>query len=182
MKKILYCLLFLLIPLLAEAQEARGRDGTGFNSVFQTLLRGNFGGTVSGMLQLYVKIQDKDTICYFLDKPASLSIEYNPEFVYDISKKHYTVNFKGGKIRYTTYFLANRLDITLYDTTYILNMIDGGSSGVFNGLEWAYIADRNKELLFLTFVSDITLSKHRMDTVNMTVKKGSVLCFTIYRR
>jgi hypothetical protein len=178
MKKIL--LLFLLIPLLTIAQDDDSRDGTGFNSVFQNMLRGNFGGNVSGMLQL--KVLDRDTTCYFLEKPAYLFIKNDPDSVYDVSSKHYAVNFKGGKIRYTTYYWANRLDITIYDTTYILNIIDGACTAVINGLEWAYIADRNKELLFLTFVSDITLFKHRMNTVNMTVKKGSVLCFTIYRR
>jgi hypothetical protein len=178
----------LLIPLLtvvclvSNAQERQDelKNGSKFNSVFQELSRGNFKGDVSGMI--HVNVFGKDTVCCFMNKPATLDIEYDPDSVYDVSRKHYASNLGNVRIRYSTYFEANRFEITINGSMSRFNCIDGGCDLAINGLEWTYIADKTKEMLFLSFSDDVRMYKVRPVRNDMTVKKGSVLCFTIYRR
>jgi hypothetical protein len=158
----------------------------GFYSVFKDFKNGDFPGTLSGNLFLQ-KNGAKGVAGYsFLDEEAELHIEYDPDFAYDVSKKHHRFKRQDIQLRYTTYFWANCFEAVIGKDTVCVNTIDGASDVVIDGLEHTYSADKESERLYLYFQKDVGLwyAPRRGPTEGISryvIKKGSLLCFDISR-
>jgi hypothetical protein len=153
----------------------------GFYSVFKDLKDGDFPGTLSGTLFLQ-KNGAKGVAGYnFLDEKAELHIEYDPDSVYDVSRKHHQFKRQDIQLRYTTYYWANCFEAIIGKDTVCVNMIDGGCDVVIDGLEHTYSADKESERLYLYASKDLGLWKRRTRISSYVIKKGSLLCFDISR-
>ncbi|MDR0422778.1 MAG: hypothetical protein LBH72_07205, partial [Proteiniphilum sp.] len=152
-----------------------------FFSVFKDLKDGDFPGTLSGTLFLQ-KNGAKGVAGYtFLDEEAELYIEYDPDSVYDVSRKHHQFKRQDIRLRYTTYFWANGFEVIIGKDTCRISTIDGGCDAIIDGLKWTYSADKNSEKLYLYASKDLGLWKRRTRISSYVIKKGSLLCFDISR-
>ena len=151
-------------------------------SVFRNIKEGTFSGTLGGILYLQ-KNESNEIFQYrFRNEKASLNIEYNSEFVYDVSRKHHLYKGKDIQLRYSTYSYANCFEIIIGKDTCSFDCIDGASVVVINGLEWTYSADEDTERLYLYASKDFGLWKRRTRISSYVVKAGSTLCFEISQK
>jgi hypothetical protein len=183
--KIFVSFSFVLLSLFSFAQEPLkdiSKDGLGFNSVFQNLGCGNFKGTISG--QLKVKdVNGHENSWSFFNGDAVLDIVNDPDTIYDVSQKCYLLEKDDLKLIYTTYAYANSLFISIKGTPFKITLIDGACLGIINGLDYSYLADNDKEILFIFFSKDVGLWPDRKGKKDreLFILKGSMLCFSINR-
>jgi len=181
--KVLLVLFLSVISISLRAQYGPyAEEGKGFNSVFQKLESGSFQGRVSGILNMHHINGDGFTYSFFEDS-MSLKVEKDFDYVYDISYKHYAVKKGEMELDYRTYYNAHRLKITIGNKTYDFNLIDGSCEAVMKGLDYTYLAEEDKELLFIYFSQDVALMSEKKGPTawELFVEKGSVLCFNITR-
>ncbi|MDR1719569.1 MAG: hypothetical protein LBR67_05535, partial [Dysgonamonadaceae bacterium] len=60
----------------------------GFHSVFNKAIKGDFSGTLSGVMYLQ-KGDSAVTVTHFCNEKSLLHIEPDPNEIYDVSRKHY---------------------------------------------------------------------------------------------
>ena len=154
----------------------------GFKSIFKDHKEGTFSGTLSGILYLQKNESNEISQYRFRNDKASLNIEYNPEFVYDVSRKHHLFKRNDIQIRYTTYSFANCFEVIIGKDTCSYDCIDGASDIVMSGFEWSYSADNETERLYIYVSKDFGLWKRRTRISSYVVKAGSTLCFEISRK
>ena len=134
------------------------KNGEGFKSVFNSLEKGHFTGTINGLLILESSERRK-LVLDFQGSKAELNIEKDLDFVYDASFKKYVGQTTSGKtkIYYQTYADAHSFGIEINETKYELSLIDGACDLVINGLEYLYETESNTEYLILRFSKKIEL-------------------------
>jgi hypothetical protein len=187
---VLMFLIFLVVcHLRVDAQLERERVNAcpdtkrpGLLSVFKDFKNGDFPGTLNGVLFLQKNGSKEISKFIFHEEEVSLHIEYDPDFVYDVSRKHYLFKRHDIQLHYTTYFLANSFEVIIGKDTVGISKIDGCSCVIINNLEWSYSADKNRELLYLYASADIGLWKRGTEISSYVIKAGSTLCFDIYRK
>jgi hypothetical protein len=175
---------FLLLSIDVAAQYGPfAIPGTGFKSVFQNLSKGKFKGIASGALKIRYPDGNKYS-CIFHGDSACLTIEHDPDSIYDVSRKHYSTKTKDVKLIYSTYYCANGISIVIDNKEFYFSLIDGACEAVIKGVDYTYIPKKGKELLLLNFTEDVGLDvQGNPETIwDIFIEKGSVLCFTIYRR
>ena len=169
----------ICISVCSSAQSKWYKDGQGFKSCFQKLEKGNFDGSIVGILQFEYQNGDKLTSTFSNDT-AQLTIVPDPNSIYDISFKNYMAKTNNLQLLYRTYGYANALEMTIGGKTYYLSLIDGACLGVINGLDYEYVSNNKTELLIVHFSNDIGLCATKCYTVpELFIKKGSTLIFTI---
>jgi len=163
MKRIIAVLLlnFLIISAYSQGY-GKYKVGENFNSVFQNLEKGQFIGTVNGVL--FIKdAKEKELILDFQAGKSELNVVYDSTQMYDVSTKEYCGWTTSGKTRifYSTYASANKLSIELSSGVFKIGTHDGASDMVVNGINYHYKSELNTEYLVLTFEKDLVLDNYR---------------------
>jgi hypothetical protein len=174
---------FCTVHAQIEWSSTKHINGVGLKSCFTDEKSGHFFGSLSGVLYL-AKNGSKNTLTYnFRNEEATLRIVYDPDTVYDVSRKNYLFLRNDIKLRYTTYCLANCFEIILNGDTCSYSLIDGGCDLMIDGLERQYETKEDHESLLLTVTKDFGLWKRgRKMTSNYAVKAGSKLRFNMSRK
>jgi len=154
----------------------------GYKSIFRDHKEGNFPGTFSGVLYLQKNESNEISQYRFRNEIASLNLEYDPDTVYDVSRKHHLYKGNAIQVRYSMYSYANCFEIIIGKDTCSYDCIDGACDVVIGGLEWTFSADENTERLYLYASKDFGLWKRRTRISSYVVKAGSTLCFEISRK
>jgi hypothetical protein len=130
-----------------------------FNTVFAKLRKGDFSGTVNGVLILESE-NEKQIILDFQGSTANLRIVPDEYEVYDISYKNYTGLTTSGKTKflYSTYSMGNEIGIVLNNVEFSKTHLDGCSCEVIEGINYNYIEETEYEYLVLYIDKPITLS------------------------
>ena len=139
-------------------ESGKFKIGPEFNSVFQNLSTGEFGGTINGVLFISNENNEK-TILDFQAGNAKLTMVTDHNMVYDVSTKLYTGHTTSGKTKifYSTYSGANKLTIVLSSGHFTAGSHDGASDMVINGVNYVYQAEREMEYLVVTTDRDIKM-------------------------
>ncbi|MDR1763485.1 MAG: hypothetical protein LBR64_05985 [Dysgonamonadaceae bacterium] len=186
-KTLLVCILLFAVFLQTSAQRIsidnpRGRDWTGFRSIFKNTVKGDFSGTLSGVMYLQ-KGDSAVTVINFCNEKSLLHIEPDPYEIYEVSRKHYLFKRGGMHIRYTTYGWANCFELKIDNDTFSCDLIEGGCDLVIDGLEWSYATEDYSERLYLSVYKDFGLWRKKGQSLSdYQVKAGSVFCFKISRK
>jgi len=178
--RILLSVLLFPIILAAYGQHDFSNDNfIDFNSSFQKLAKGKFKGFADGLLQ-FENIDGKILSVSFSKDSAYLDIVADKNDVYDVSSKNYSVKTGDTQIKYSTYFRANALFVTIGNNIYTLSLFDGSCSGVIKGLDYEYIPNGEAELLIIHFSDKVGLCATNCYTSPVFfVLKGSTLIFHI---
>jgi hypothetical protein len=184
--KIFILIICGLIPSVFYGQlDEIGKEGEGFNSIFQNLKTGNFQGTLNGVFEIREKNENL-ILLDFQGSPANLRIEEDKDEVYDISSKIYEGTTTSGKSAfiYKTYAAANALKIQFKGEWYELSLIDGACDMVINGLEYEYKTESSAEYLILRVVRPINLNNayNSKERKTICLMPNSVLIIVIKRR
>lgn len=155
MKKIF--LLIVITTWLSQCYAQQSQDKP-FDSVFKNMRSGHLSGTANGVL--FVKQNNDELVLDFQGTEADLSVTADPEEMYDISVKAYSSHTTSGKtsVTYSTYNMANRLEIRLNGIIYSLNFIDGAAHETISGLSYYYKSEKGTEYLVLQVEKEIILS------------------------
>ena len=164
MNKIIYFSLiiflgFLIVPKETWGQETEYKEPKPFNTVFAKLKKGDFSGTVNGVLLLESE-KGKQLILDFQGSKAGLHIDPDDQEIYDISYKEYTGFTTSGrtKLLYSTYAMGNEIGVVLNNVEFSKTHLDGCSCEVIEGIEYTYIEEKEYEYLILYITKPITLS------------------------
>ncbi|TKG88761.1 hypothetical protein EYV94_26745 [Puteibacter caeruleilacunae] len=176
--KTLILSVLVLISLNATAQ-SKYVNGTGFNSFFQKTKEAKLEGKTTGRM-IFKYSEGADTIIF--NDNGTLVITPDKNEVYDVSTKKYISQASKSevKVTYSTYALANSIEIEINNQHHKLSLIDGGCDLVIPGLKWRYIDEDKTEKLLLFFTDDSGIYHSSMKTpYSLTVKAGSWIEWSI---
>jgi hypothetical protein len=141
------------------AQDSSYKSPKTFNTVFAKLEKGEFKGTVNGVIMLESD-DKKQLILDFQGSKAQLSIVPDESEIYDISYKNYTGFTTSGKTKllYATYAMGNEIGIILNDIEYSRTNLDGCSCETIEGIDYDYVEEKEYEYLILHINKPISLS------------------------
>lgn len=177
--KLYLLIIAVCLSFCSYAQTKWYKDGQEFKSCFQQLEKGDFNGNIVGVMLFEYMSGDK-FLSTFSKDTAQLSVEPDPNKIYDVSSKNYTATNNELQLLYRTYGYANALKITIEGKDYYLNLIDGACDEVINGLDYEYISNESSELLIVYFSDNVGLCPTKCYTSpELFVKKGSTLVFNI---
>lgn len=147
------------MPIYSWSQESAYKRPNPFNSVFAKLKKGDFSGTVNGVLILESGSRNQ-IILDFQGSKATLRIVPDKDEVYDISYKKYTGFTTSGKstLLYSTYSMANEIGVVLNHVEFSKTHLDGCSCDVIEGINYNYIEEKEYEYLMLYIDKPIALS------------------------
>ena len=150
---------FLIVPEDSWSQRPVYKEPKPFNTVFGKLKKGDFSGTVNGVLILE-SMNGKQLILDFQGSKANLRIVPDEYEVYDISYKKYTGFTTSGKTKllYSTYAMGNEIGVVLNNVEFSKTHLDGCSCEVIEGINYKYIEEKESEYLILYINKPITLS------------------------
>ena len=150
---------FLVAPEDTWGQRSARKEPKPFNTVFAKLKKGDFSGTVSGILILKSK-KGKQLILDFQGSKANLRIVPDEDEIYDISYKKYTGFTTSGKTRllYSTYAMGNEIGVVLNNVEFAKTHLDGCSCEAIEGINYKYVGEKGYEYLILHIDKPITLS------------------------
>jgi hypothetical protein len=131
------------------------------SSIFSTIDSGQFYGNSTGYLQL--NVNGKKLILDFQNTRTVLSIEKDPNEVYDNSTKKYSTHTTSGKtlLTYETYALANILTVVLNEEPFRIGTIDGACDMPIPGMTFNYCNETNIEYLTLFVTKPLELTTTR---------------------
>lgn len=163
------------------------------NSIFQSVHKGQFSGTLDGYIQL---VNNQDTLLLdFQSTKAILNIIAIGDSVYDDNSKKYSTQTTSGKttLEYETFMLANIITIVLNGVHYGIGVFDGASATPITGLTFNYCHKKNIEYLTLFFTEPINLTtsaflfnkgnisyqEAKKNEKSITILSGSTIIWTI---
>jgi hypothetical protein len=129
-----------------------------YNSIFQTINKGQFSGSTTGYIQL---VDNIDTLLLdFQFTKTSLSIDKIKDPVYDDNTKIYLTQTTSGKttFQYESFMMANVLTILFNGIHYGIGVFDGASDTPIPGLTFNYCHENNIEFLTLFVTIPLRLS------------------------
>lgn len=179
MKNCFVCILVFL-ALNVFSQKFETKDGTGFQSVFQSLKNGEFRGKASGEL-IVLKSSGETVRIDIKNENADLKIEADENEIYDVSRKVYSCTISGATVNYTTYAFANAFFLKIDGSNYGFSVIDGACTGVIKNIDYSYREIDNQEELSLQFNGNVDLSNpaNRLNSKFITILHGSKISFKL---
>ncbi|MCD8178700.1 MAG: hypothetical protein LUE98_15290 [Tannerellaceae bacterium] len=152
-----------------------------FKSVFARVVSGEFPATANGLL-IVKNSAGKEVLLDFQGNSANLFLQEDPDSIYDVSWKKYSAYTTSGKTKvgYTTYAMANYLEITTGSQTFSLGGIDGACDSIINGLSYDYAAEKEAEYLILAVQKEIRLLAEDRKS-HLLLLPNSTLVFAVKR-
>jgi hypothetical protein len=128
--------------------------------------KGVYSGSVNGVL--FIKRGDTEqtdklfTILDFQNGKAQLSVIHDVNEIYDTHRENFLGYTTSGKstVKYSTYYNANGLWVTIGEDTYEISSIDGSCELPVDGIKAIYQTEGDIEYLVISLTKELLLNNY----------------------